>query len=177
MNVLHMKTTLLFLKSFIFLLIIFTGEENIKIKFHDYFVSTSDVEYISEKNIIQITIRIFTDDIEDVLEKKNNFKLDPDSDPIQINNKLNQYVIEKFKVIVNQDLMIVDFIGKEYRSDILQMYYEIKLAEKIKSISFENYFLIDDFINQQNIIHFKKDKFRKSFLLNAKNPKGNIVLQ
>ena len=73
--------------------------------------------------------------------------------------------------------MIIDFIGKEYKTDVLQMYYEIKLAEKIKSISFENYFLIDDFINQQNIIHFKKDKFRKSFLLNANNPKGDIILK
>lgn len=172
-----MKSTILFLKSFIIFLTILIQEENIKIEFHDYFVSTSDVEYISEKNIIQITIRMFTDDIEDVIAKNNNFKLDPDSDPIEINKKLNQYIIEKFKVIVNKDLMIIDFIGKEYKIDMLQMYYEIKLAEKIKSISFENYFLIDDFINQQNIIHFKKDKFRKSFLLNANNPKGDIILK
>tara|TARA_B100000780_G_scaffold67166_1_gene44368 strand:+ start:688 stop:1206 length:519 start_codon:yes stop_codon:yes gene_type:complete len=172
-----MKSTILFLKSFIIFLTILIQEENIKIEFHDYFVSTSDVEYISEKNIIQITIRMFTDDIEDVIAKNNNFKLDPDSDPIEINKKLNQYIIEKFKVIVNKDLMIIDFIGKEYKTDVLQMYYEIKLAEKIKSISFENYFLIDDFINQQNIIHFKKDKFRKSFLLNANNPKGDIILK
>ena len=172
-----MKSTILFLKSFIIFLTILIQEENIKIEFHDYFVSTSDVEYISEKNIIQITIRMFTDDIEDVIAKNNNFKLDPDSDPIEINKKLNQYIIEKFKVIVNKDLMIIDYIGKEYKTDVLQMYYEIKLAEKIKSISFENYFLIDDFINQQNIIHFKKDKFRKSFLLNANNPKGDIILK
>ena len=172
-----MKSTILFLKSFIIFLTILIQEENIKIEFHDYFVSTSDVEYISEKNIIQITIRMFTDDIEDVIAKNNNFKLDTDSDPKKKKKKLNQYIIEKFKVIVNKDLMIIDFIGKEYKTDVLQMYYEIKLAEKIKSISFENYFLIDDFINQQNIIHFKKDKFRKSFLLNANNPKGDIILK
>jgi hypothetical protein len=59
---------------------------------------------------------------------------------------------------------------------MLQVYYEVKLFEKIKSVSFENYILFDFFKNQQNIIHFKIDKFRKSFLLDVNNPKATLFL-
>ncbi len=145
-------------------------------KAHEYFVSTTQVEYISEKNSIQITIRIFTDDIEEVIAKGSNLVLDPDSDSIQINKKINQYIIEKFKILVNDKPVVQDFIGKEYKNDLVQAYFEIKLVEKIKKISFENNILLEHLPGQQNIIYFKKNEFKKSFLLDMNNTKANILL-
>ena len=171
-----MSIIVLFIKSFIIFIMMLSQDKNVELEFHDYYVSTTEVDYIKKKNILQITIRMFINDFEDVITKNNNLKLDPDSNSIEINKQLNQYIIEKFKILVNQEPMILDFIGKEYKTDVLQVYYEVKLFEKIKSVSFENYILFDFFKNQQNIIHFKIDKYRKSFLLDINNPKANLVL-
>jgi len=171
-----MSIIVLFIKSFIIFIMMLSQDKNVELEFHDYYVSTTEVDYIKKKNILQITIRMFINDFEDVITKNNNLKLDPDSNSIEINKQLNQYIIEKFKILVNQEPMILDFIGKEYKTDVLQVYYEVKLFEKIKSVSFENYILFDFFKNQQNIIHFKIDKYRKSFLLDINNPKANLFL-
>jgi hypothetical protein len=171
-----MSIIVLFIKSFIIFIMMLSQGENVELEFHDYYVSTTQVDYIKKKNILQITIRMFINDFEDVITKNNNLKLDPDSNSIEINKQLNQYIIEKFKILANQEPMILDFIGKEYKTDKLQVYYEVKLFEKIKSVSFENYILFDFFKNQQNIIHFKIDKFRKSFLLDVNNPKATLFL-
>ena len=130
---------------------------------------------ISEKDVIQITIKIFKDDIESVISQKN--QTISDSDLIQINRKLNEYIIEKFRISVNNDNMILDFIGKEYKKDMIQIYYEVKLVEKIKKIIIENNLLFDLIDNQQNIIHFKNENFRKSFLLTKNNSKSILFIK
>ena len=146
--------------------------------FHEYYVSTTEVDYIKEKNLMQITIRIFIDDFEEIVKQKNNnLKVAPDSNSKKINEILNQYIFEKFKISVNDQELIYEFIGKEYKSDMIQAYYEAEINNIIKNISFENYILFDYFENQQNIIHYKNDKFRKSFLHTIKNPKFTLSLK
>lgn len=148
------------------------------VEFHEYYVSTTEVDYIKEKNLMQITIRIFIDDFEEIVKQKNNnLKVAPDSNSKKINEILNQYIFEKFKISVNDQELIYEFIGKEYKSDMIQAYYEAEINNIIKNISFENYILFDYFKNQQNIIHYKNDKFRKSFLHTIKNPKFTLSLK
>ena len=171
-------SSLFLIKKALLLLIAFIQFENIKFFSHDYYVSTTQVDYLSEKNTLQITIRMFIDDFEIMIQENNSeLKVDPDSSSQEINKILDQYVIEKFKIFVNQQLVIFNFIGKEYKTDLIQVYYEVDLIESIKSIAFENHLLFDFFDDQQNIIHFKKNKFRKSFLLKKNNPKTILLLK
>ena len=170
-----MNLTVLTFKSFLIIFCFVNKVESIIFKSHDYYVSTTQLEYISEKDVIQITIKIFKDDIESVISKKN--KIIDNSDLIQINRKLNEYIVEKFRISVNNDNVIFDFIGKEYKKDMIQIYYEVNLAEKIKKITIENNLLFDLIDNQQNIIHFKNENFRKSFLLTKNNSKSIIFIK
>ena len=59
----------------------------------------------------------------------------------------------------------------------MRIYYEINLNENINSITFENSILFDFFENQQNIIHFKDGKLRKSFLLNTSIFKSTLLVE
>jgi len=171
-------SSLFLIKKALLLLIAFIQFENIKFFSHDYYVSTTQVDYLSEKNILQITIRMFIDDFEIMVQENNSgLKVDPDSSSQEINKILDQYVIEKFKIFVNQQLVIFNFIGKEYKTDLIQIYYEVDLIEPIKIITFENNLLFDFFDDQQNIVHFKKNKFRKSFLLIKNNSKTTLLIK
>jgi hypothetical protein len=54
----------------------------------------------------------------------------------------------------------------------VKIYIEIQDVSEVKSISVENKLLMEVFEEQQNIIHFKKNKKRKSMMLDVDNPKG-----
>ena len=80
---------------FILSLSLHTQYDDFEIKLHDYFVSNTEVDYINEKKLLQITIRVFTDDIEEMIRDRNSkLKIDPDSDSEKINQILNQYFKE-----------------------------------------------------------------------------------
>ena len=70
-----MSIIVLFIKSFIIFIMMLSQGENVELEFHDYYVSTTQVDYIKKKNILQITIRMFINDFEDVITKNNNLKL------------------------------------------------------------------------------------------------------
>jgi len=143
---------------------------------HDYYVSTTEVNF-SYNNHLQITIKVFIDDFEEMIQdNNNNLKLAPDSDSKKIDQITNQYIFEKLKIKINNSQLKYVFIGREYKSDILQLYYEAFLSEKVQVITFENNILYDYFKNQQNIVHFKNDKFRRSFLFTKNNSKSSLSI-
>ena len=72
-----------------------------------------------------------------------------------------------FRIKLNQDWIKHKFIGREYKSDILQCYMEIEILELPKIMSIQNTIFFNLFEDQQNILHFKNGTKRKSFLLHS----------
>ena len=168
----------LFNRSVMFVFIILMQSENLQHKSHDYYVSTTEINYNREDNTLQITIRMFVDDFEKMIKERDfNLKVDPDSNNKKVNQILNIYIFKNFKIMFNNKLVEFYFLGKEYKEDLAQVYYEINLNENINSITFENSILFDFFENQQNIIHFKDGKLRKSFLLNTSIFKSTLLVE
>ncbi|MFL2598124.1 MAG: DUF6702 family protein [Flavobacteriaceae bacterium] len=70
-----------------------------------------------------------------------------------------------FRIKLNQDWIKHKFIGREYKSDILQCYMEIEILELPKIMSIQNTIFFNLFEDQQNILHFKNGTKRKSFFI------------
>jgi hypothetical protein len=73
----------------------------------------------------------------------------------------------------------ITFIGKKYDNDIIVCYLEVPKVnfKGLKSISIINEVLTDVFEDQQNVIHFKFNNQKKSFVLSQENNKGMLNLQ
>ena len=141
---------------------------------HKFYVSTTNVEYVKEKQTVQIITKIFIEDLEQVLQARYNASIHLDSDKeteLDI-EYLKKYVLQKMKFAINGNPVTLTYIGKEYDIDILNIYFEVEGVSEIKSIEIENKVLFDMFPEQQNIIHFKTSKSRKSLVLDKDNPKG-----
>ena len=138
--------------------------------FHKFYVSTTDIVYKSEKKSIQITTQLFIDDIERLLQQDNpGVRLDPDSDSKYINTILEAVLNKVFRIQMDQEFINFEFIGREYKYDILQCYMEIEVLSPPETISIKNTIFFNLFEDQQNIIHFKNGNIRKSFLLHHEN--------
>lgn len=141
---------------------------------HKYYVSVTDVEYVMDSKTIQITSRLFIDDLETVLQKRyeSTLKLDDKAAEFYI----EKYFAKKLVVSVNDQQMTYTFIGKEFDGDMIHCYFEVGNAPEIQNLKVTNKLLMDVYDGQQNITHVKVNDKKKSFLLIKDDPSGMLKL-
>lgn len=134
--------------------------------YHKFYMAVYQVNYAAEKKMLQITSRIFVDDLNDALGKKynKNLNLGTEKESAEELVLLKKYMSEKFSLKVNGELKSMQFLSKELDGDVMVCYWSIKEVSKIKSIEVYNAVLIDWNSEQQNITHFTVNKIKNSFL-------------
>lgn len=141
---------------------------------HKFYVSTTRIEYVPQEQSLQIITEIFTDDIEETLNKRATraVHLDSNKETKEDELLLRDYLFKKFSVFVNGKKATFDYIGREYDIDRVKIYLEITSVKELKTLEIENKLLFDIYEDQQNIIHIKTPKARRSLVLEKENPKG-----
>jgi hypothetical protein len=133
------------------------------------------MEYKTEKKSLQITTQLFIDDVELLLQQKDpSIRLFPDSNPSEIDRLLELEFNNALQIHIDQKQLKYDYVGREYKNDVIQCYLEIELLNPIQKLKVSNKMLFNLFYDQQNIIHFKNKTFRKSFLLRSDNDSVEI---
>ena len=133
---------------------------------HKYHVALYQINYASEKKMLQVTSRIHIDDLQKALEKKYNKKIYV----VNENNSseellLKEYVSNRFFIKVNGQLKSLNFLSKEIDGDELICYWNIKGISKINTLEVNNTLLIEYISDQQNMINVTVSGEKKSFLL------------
>ena len=133
---------------------------------HKYHVALYQINYASEKKMLQVTSRIHIDDLQKALEKKYNKKIYV----VNENNSseellLKEYVSNRFFIKVNGQLKSLNFLSKEIDGDELICYWNIKGISKINTLEVNNTLLIEYISDQQNMINVTVSGDKKSFLL------------
>jgi hypothetical protein len=144
---------------------------------HKYYISLCEIEYVEDKQTVQIILGVFIDDLEVTLNKDHDKKLflATEKEVLNINKVYEAYLNKHFKVTVNQELKSYNFIGKAYDDDIVRFYLEIPNIKQLNTIAITNTSLFRDFESQQNIIKIKVNKLNKTFYLDKKN--ANCLLK
>ncbi|WP_194765770.1 DUF6702 family protein [Tamlana sp. I1] len=154
-----MKLNRLFLLLFIIPLCAFTGV-------HKYYVSVTQIDYVEDKQAVQIISRIFIDDFERLLRERydENITLAGDNETENVDLYIARYLSDKLKIKINGKPVELQFIGKAYDADIMKCYIEIEQVNAIKSIEISNRVLFDLFEDQQNIVKTNINSKQKSFM-------------
>lgn len=141
---------------------------------HEFYVSVTQVEYVKEKQSVQIITRIFIDDLEDLLRQRYDEKITLKTTEVEksIDAYISKYLKSKIQIIINDSPVSFTFIGKEYEDDIVYCYMEVSDIESISSFEITNQILFDAFEDQQNIVRAKINSKNKSFMLTAHNETG-----
>lgn len=147
---------------------------------HKFYVSVTNVGYSEKDDALQITTRVFIDDLEAVLLERYDItaKLATDKESKLADEYLEKYLRKKFQIEINNELKAYELIGRKYDNDVCIFYLEVAEIEfpSVKSIQVQNQILTDLFDEQQNLVHFKiKDK-KKSFVLLKSDTKGMLKL-
>jgi len=140
---------------------------------HKFYMAIFQINYAPEKKMLQITERIFVDDINKALERKYQKKtfLGSDKESAESVELLKKYLSQNFTIKVNGQVKSMNFLSKEMDGDVLVCYLSMKDIPKIKSLEIYNSVLIDCFAEQQNIVHITTLDNKKSFLFTETSTK------
>ena len=143
---------------------------------HKFYVSLYQVDYAREKKMLQITSRIFIDDLNNAIDKKYGKKIQLGSENETDADLLlfKKYFSEKFTMKVNGQLKPVQFLSKEMEGDVLICYFKIKDIYKIESLEIYNAVITEGNSEQQNIMHFSILGVKNTLLFTESSPKGVI---
>jgi hypothetical protein len=140
---------------------------------HKYYISLTKIDFVEKEKSVQITMRFFIDDIEKTLE--NRYEIELELATNKENNKANiyleRYIASKFEVIINQNVKLYKFLGKEYENDVVFFYLEITDIEMINQITIQNRMLFEEFPDQENFVKLDINNSRKTFVLRKENDK------
>jgi len=147
---------------------------------HKFYLSVTNVAYSEKDQALQLTTRIFIDDIEAVLLERYGFKgaLATEKEATLADEYIEKYIRAKFVIRLDGKVADFDFIGKKYEDDLMICYIEVPDVQlsKHNSIELQNELLTDMFDEQQNVVHFKINGRKKSFVLIKENNKGMLNL-
>ncbi|WMW78206.1 hypothetical protein RF683_01825 [Flavobacterium sp. 20NA77.7] len=138
---------------------------------HKFYVGVFQVDYFKEKKSVQITARLFIDDLEKALQKKHNkhFYITTKDEIANTNKYIEEYIKERFLVKLNNKNQTLTLLTKEQEDNIVICYIKISFSEKLKSFELTNTILTDIFSEQQNLVHLNNNGNKKTLLFTNTN--------
>lgn len=159
----------------LFLLLIFSLSSYKKS--HKFYVSVTEIEYNEDVQSLQIISRVFTDDLEALLQKRYDpsIRLLSTGDEGDTAANLKKYLGQKFRVQINGNSFEVEYLGKEYEDDMTLLYLEVPNVPSVKSVKIKNAILTDLFPEQKNLVHFELNGETKSLILTGDRDEDKLI--
>ncbi len=142
---------------------------------HPFFICVTDIKHDAKQHSLNISIKLFTNDIENALKKTTGKHIDllnPKNKP-EMEMELFNYIKKRFVLNNNQKPIILDFIGYEKEEDVIWVYLEGKKVNQPKTLKINTILLYDYLPQQTNIIHTEINGIKKNS--KVANPESIIV--
>ncbi|WP_309641899.1 DUF6702 family protein [Flavobacterium sp.] len=141
---------------------------------HKFYISIYQINYVAPKKRVEITTRIFIDDLNKALQLKYTKTThigEPTETPEDV-AFMNQYLAEHFTIKINGTKKPFVFVSKELENNVVIGYYKINDIAKVTSLDIKNTSLMDMFSDQQNVIQTTCNGKKQSLLLTNENTSG-----
>ena len=144
--------------------------------FHPFHVSICDVTYDSDDKHLKISVRLFADDLERGL---SDYAEDPDLallelDSTKLNVLLQRYLSENLRFTTSKEVLRLHYLGSQKEDNGMWCFLEYEHLTPFDEIAVFNSLLVNAFNDQENLVHFRKNKTVKSLRLNQKNKSGTV---
>lgn len=134
---------------------------------HRFYAAIYQIHYVPQKKMVQITMRIFVDDLNEGLKNKYHKQtyLGTDRESPEDVVLMQKYLADTFKISIDGKWVALHYLSKELDDAVLVCYYKCKEVTSVKSIRIENSVLTEEFPEQQNIIQYNNDGKKQNLVL------------
>ncbi|HEX3025145.1 MAG TPA: DUF6702 family protein [Chitinophagaceae bacterium] len=146
-------------------------------KNHPLYISIIDVTHNAKDNVLELSVRIFTDDFENTLKKYSTAKVDLShpADKAATDKLINNYLLSRLQIKADNKPVKLNYLGFELQQESIWTYFEVPNISSVKKIEVNTTILYDYQEKQINIIHAKVNGDEKSFRLD--NPKSYAAFE
>lgn len=141
-------------------------------KAHDFHVSLSTIDYNPQTRALEITAKIFTDDIERALTLLGapNLRIGTPQESPETKEYLTRYLQNRIQIKVEGTEHPVQYVGKEAEADATWFYLEITDINPPKQLEITQKVLTELFDDQSNLVHVTIAGRTQTLLLSRQTP-------
>ncbi len=135
---------------------------------HPFYISVTEINHNAADKSLEISCKIFTDDLESAIKKSIGATVDLSNGAQQerAGALVSQYVQQHLHMIANGKPVPIKFIGYEKEAESVYCYFEATGVAALKKLEISNS-LLQDFTQEQiNIMHITAGGRRQSTKLN-----------
>jgi hypothetical protein len=124
--------------------------------FHPFFVSVTEINHNQQEESLEISIRVFTDDLENTLRMfAPGKKVDLMNPPANgaMDSLVKSYMLNKIKLEVNGAGKTMQYVGFERVEESIWAYFEIPGVPRLKKLKIKDPILYEYKPEQINMIH------------------------
>lgn len=135
---------------------------------HPLYVSVTEISHNPKEKTLEVSCKMFTNDLEATLEKVTHAKVDlsEPKDKTATDKLIAEYVQKHLLLKVDGRLVTLQFVGSEKEAEGTWSYFQVSNVPSVKRIDISNNLLYDNFDKEINIIHVSAGGARKSTKLN-----------
>lgn len=145
---------------------------------HKFYVSNTIAQYNPVTKSLEITAKVFTDDLEFALEKafgeREKIEMGVLSDPNQ-KDKCHRYFAQHFAFKANGMPMQFMFVGVETDLDLSYVYIEFPNFQPFNALDIRNDMFLELFEEQVNILHLKMAGWNQTLSFDILRPEQVIM--
>ena len=144
---------------------------------HEFYISITQIDHNPKNDSLEISVKMFTDDLENAIESYNDVKLrlGGEKEHESSTQLIQDYVLENLELSQNGKDIKLNFIGKKVELDVTWCFLEAKDIKSISSLTVENNLLLDVIESQTNIVHVNYQDENSSLMLNKVNTKDKVL--
>jgi hypothetical protein len=150
----------------------------IVVNFHPIHVSIAEVDHNAEAKALQITLRIFVDDLELSIRNRINA---PEMDLLEPGGTkttdalVSEYLAEVLKLKVDKKAVKTRYLGHEIEGPAMICYIEVENIKKFKTIEVTNRAIMETHEDQSNLVNVNYKEKVKSLRLTNEKPTGSVT--
>ncbi|MFY0253899.1 DUF6702 family protein [Chitinophaga sp. 30R24] len=143
---------------------------------HPFYVSVTEISHNATQKELQVSCRIFTDDLESTLKTayKTNIDLTHPANRRQVEDFLADYLSKHLTITLDGKNTPLHFIGYKIEEDAVWSFLEAEKVAAPRKVQVKNDLLYERHPTQTNMIHVMVNGVRKSTKLD--NPETTALI-
>ncbi len=143
---------------------------------HPFYVSICSIDHNAKTKSLEITFKVFTEDLESAVEAQGaeRLRLGSENESPKSDQYIQTYLKKRVTIQVDGDTMAFSYVGKEIETDETWCYAEVASVPSVSKLTIRNSLLMERFEAQQNIVHVKVRGKQKSLVLWKDKREGSV---
>ena len=144
---------------------------------HPIYMSVTEIEHNAKEKTLEISCRIFTNDLETTLKQTNKGLIDliNPKDKAAMSKLVNDYIQKHLSIQVDGKMVALQFLGYEQQEDAINSFYQVNNIAAVKKITVTDNILYEYKSEQISLLHVKVNGERKSTKM--VNPEEKVSLE